>query len=63
MDMTSKPHYSYKKLMLHTLLVIVLMALAPWLSAAVLPEDRTDILYHGYDGGGLQVDGPVTTST
>ncbi len=26
--------------------------------AAVLPEDRTDIMYHGYDGGGLEVDGP-----
>lgn len=26
--------------------------------AAVLPEDRTDVLYHGYDGGGLQVQGP-----
>jgi hypothetical protein len=27
-------------------------------NAAVLPEDRADIMYHGYDGGGLQVDGP-----
>ncbi|MGK0222650.1 MAG: hypothetical protein ACI9ON_001890, partial [Limisphaerales bacterium] len=26
--------------------------------AAVLPEDRSDLMYHGYDGGGLQVDGP-----
>ncbi len=26
--------------------------------AAVLPEDRSDIMYHGYDGGGLNVDGP-----
>ncbi|MGH8193118.1 MAG: DUF3570 domain-containing protein, partial [Woeseiaceae bacterium] len=24
----------------------------------VLPEDRTDILYHMYDGGGVQIDGP-----
>jgi Protein of unknown function (DUF3570) len=24
----------------------------------VLPEDRTDILYHLYDGGGVQIDGP-----
>ena len=32
-----------------------------WLSpaqAAVLPEDRADVMYHGYDGGGLKVDGP-----
>ena len=26
--------------------------------AGVLPEDRTDILYHLYDGGGVQIDGP-----
>ncbi len=30
----------------------------PGAHAAVLPEDRTDVMYHGYDGGGLQVDGP-----
>ncbi len=26
--------------------------------AAVLPEDRSDIMYHGYEGGGLEVTGP-----
>jgi hypothetical protein len=26
--------------------------------AGVLPEDRTDILYHLYDGGGVKIDGP-----
>ncbi len=26
--------------------------------ATVLPEDRTDILYHLYDGGGVKIDGP-----
>ena len=26
--------------------------------AAVLPEDRADLLYHSYDGGGVEVDGP-----
>lgn len=26
--------------------------------AAVLPEDRTDVLYHRYDGGGVTIDGP-----
>jgi hypothetical protein len=25
---------------------------------AVLPDDRADILYHSYDGGGVSVDGP-----
>ncbi len=26
--------------------------------AGVLPEDRADVLYHFYDGGGDQIDGP-----
>lgn len=26
--------------------------------AAVLPEDRIDVLYHNYDGGGMEIDGP-----
>jgi len=26
--------------------------------AGVLPEDRSDVLYHLYDGGGVQIDGP-----
>ena len=25
---------------------------------AILPEDRSDLMYHGYEGGGLKVDGP-----
>lgn len=28
------------------------------LSAAVLPEDRADLLYHSYDGGGAEISGP-----
>ena len=27
-------------------------------NAAILPEDRADVMYHGYDGGGLKVNGP-----
>ena len=26
--------------------------------AGVLPDDRTDVLYHRYDGGGVTIDGP-----
>ena len=26
--------------------------------AGVLPDDRSDVLYHLYDGGGVQIDGP-----
>lgn len=28
------------------------------LSAAVLPEDRLDALYHSYEGGGIEINGP-----
>ena len=27
-------------------------------SAAVLPDERLDLLYHRYDGGGVEIDGP-----
>ena len=39
-------------------LVLVLIACPLWGQAATLPEDRADILYHGYEGGGLEVVGP-----
>ncbi|MET0088719.1 MAG: DUF3570 domain-containing protein [Candidatus Thiodiazotropha sp.] len=29
------------------------------LFATVLPEDRADVMYHRYDGGGVEVDGPT----
>jgi len=35
-----------------------LLCSAPLLFAAVLPDERVDVLYHRYDGGGLTVDGP-----
>lgn len=28
------------------------------ITAAVLPEDRADVLYHSYDGGGVEITGP-----
>ena len=34
-----------------------LLALPP-AQAAVLPDDRADVLYHRYEGGGVTVDGP-----
>jgi hypothetical protein len=43
----------------------VLLALSVWLApcgsvfAAVLPEDRADVMYHVYDGGGVEVHGPA----
>jgi len=37
---------------------LALAWVAPPATAAVLPEDRADVLYHRYDGGGVVVDGP-----
>lgn len=39
-----------------------LAALLAWagnVAAAVLPEDRAEVMYHYYDGGGVEVDGPA----
>ncbi len=34
------------------------LLLSSALHAAVLPEDRIDVLYHSFDGGGVTIDGP-----
>jgi hypothetical protein len=36
----------------------LLLALGSTATAGVLPEDRADVLYHSYDGGGVTIDGP-----
>ncbi|KPJ95032.1 MAG: hypothetical protein AMJ55_04925 [Gammaproteobacteria bacterium SG8_15] len=41
------------------LILSILFALASHnVGAAVLPADRADVLYHSYDGGGVEVTGP-----
>ena len=44
-----------RSLLVAVLAFVVLSAPA---DASVLPEDRTDFLYHRYDGGGVTIDGP-----
>ena len=39
-------------------LLLAALALAGSAAAGVLPEDRADLLYHRYDGGGVTIDGP-----
>jgi len=39
-------------------LTALLLALTSNALAGVLPEDRSDVLYHLYDGGGVEIDGP-----
>jgi hypothetical protein len=38
--------------------VLLLLPAMLELQAAVLPEERVDMLYHKYDGGGVTIDGP-----
>lgn len=38
--------------------VILVAALSNSALAAVLPEERADLMYHRYDGGGVTIDGP-----
>jgi len=40
------------------LLAALLLAASGPLCAAVLPDERADLLYHTYDGGGVSVSGP-----
>jgi hypothetical protein len=40
------------------LLGFVLVIMGGQSQAAILPEDRSDVMYHGYEGGGLKVEGP-----
>ena len=42
------------------LITLVLLISAGHAGAKVLPEDRADVLYHGYDGGGVTIQGPST---
>jgi hypothetical protein len=38
---------------------VIALALLPLpVAAAVLPDDRADLMYHYYDGGGVTIDGP-----
>ena len=45
------------KAAIHTLALAIIL-IASDAIAAVLPEDRTDVLYHRYEGDGLVIDGP-----
>lgn len=43
---------------LHSLCLLLIAAISPRGEAGVLPEDRSDLLYHLYSGGGVEIDGP-----
>jgi len=41
-----------------TLLLVLLLLWTNIVFAAVLPDERVDVMYHSYDGGGAQISGP-----
>ena len=43
---------------LRLLALLLAVAAGPAAHSAVLPEDRADVLYHRYEGGGVTIDGP-----
>ena len=44
---------------LHVRRLVLAAALLAWpVFAGVLPEGRADVLYHSYDGGGVEISGP-----
>ncbi len=42
----------------HWLALLAVGCFAGTAGASVLPEERIDVLYHSYDGGGVKIDGP-----
>lgn len=44
---------------LFSILLVLILSIFPFsVNSAVLPEDRVDVLYHNYTGGGITIDGP-----
>ena len=44
---------------LHISLILALLLFNSIVNAAVLPEDRSDALFHSYSGGGISITGPA----
>jgi Protein of unknown function (DUF3570) len=55
----ASPRPSFRLFTVHcSLFTVLALCGAPHASAGVLPDDRADVLYHQYDGGGVTIDGP-----
>ncbi|MGC3980280.1 MAG: DUF3570 domain-containing protein [Steroidobacteraceae bacterium] len=50
--------HSYSQRSILGLAALLLLSVSITSHAGVLPEDRADMLYHVYDGGGVEVSGP-----
>ena len=55
---SNKPYYPVRLAALFVAGALLFLSFSITTQAAVLPEDRTDVMYHGYEGGGLEVTGP-----
>ena len=56
--MTS-PSGTVRRLMIRLIFASIVFGLLAWQAfAAVLPQDRSDAMYHSYQGGGMSIDGP-----
>ena len=56
--MTS-PSGTLRKLITRLIFACLVLGILAWQAfAAVLPQDRSDAMYHSYQGGGMSIDGP-----
>jgi hypothetical protein len=56
--MTS-PSGTLRKLITRLIFACLVLGIFAWQAfAAVLPQDRSDAMYHSYQGGGMSIDGP-----
>jgi hypothetical protein len=53
------PTGTVRRLIIRLVLASIILGLLAWQAfAAVLPQDRSDAMYHSYQGGGMSIDGP-----
>jgi hypothetical protein len=55
----TRPSGPVRKLITRLIVACFVLGLVTWQAfAAVLPQDRSDAMYHSYQGGGMSIDGP-----
>jgi hypothetical protein len=56
---SAQPNPAIRKLVGRLVFAIIILSFVVWQAyAAVLPQDRSDAMYHSYQGGGMSIDGP-----
>jgi hypothetical protein len=55
----SSPYGTVRQLIIRLIFACIVLGLVTWQAfAAVLPQDRSDAMYHSYQGDGMSIDGP-----